>query len=83
MPKPLPIAFPWRCHWSQINGPSREGRTTTTPVWVCEHPYRTLRPTGPSAECEGCPNRARAAAEGPPESPPPDPFARLASKLVH
>lgn len=82
MPKALPLDFPWHCHWSQIDGPSRAGRTTKTTVWVCEHPYRTLRPSGPGPECEGCPNRVRAA-DGPPRDPAPDPFARLASKLVH
>ena len=82
MPKPLPIDFPWHCHWSQIDGPSRKGRTTKTTVWVCEHPYRTLRTSGPGPECEGCPNRVRAA-DGPPRDPAPDPFVRLASKLVH
>jgi hypothetical protein len=82
MPKALPLDFPWHCHWSQIDGPSRAGRARKTTVWVCEHPYRTLRPSGPGPECEGCPNRVRAA-DGPPRDPAPDPFARLASKLVH
>jgi len=82
MPKLLQIAYPWRCHWSEITGPARAGRSTRTPVWVCEHPYRTLRPMGPGPECEGCPNRTRAA-DGPPPAPAPDPFARMASKLVH
>jgi hypothetical protein len=82
MPKALPLDFPWHCHWSQIDGPSRAGRTKKTTVWVCEHPYRTLRPSGPGPECEGCPNRVRAE-DGPPRDPAPDPFARLASKLIH
>ena len=82
MPKPVQLEFAWRCHWSHIDGPSKPGRQTKTPVWVCEHPYRTLRPSGPGPECEGCPNRTLAA-DGPPKDAAPDPFARLASKLVH
>ena len=26
-----------------------------TAVWVCEHPYRTLRLDGPSRDCGDCP----------------------------
>jgi hypothetical protein len=25
------------------------------PVWICEYPYRTMRLSGPSSECAGCP----------------------------
>ena len=83
MPKLPPVEFPWRCHWSHIDVPKRTGQPAAkATVWVCEHPYRTLRPSGPSAECEGCPNRVHAAG-GPPQDPAPDPFARLASKLIH
>ncbi len=82
MPKPFQLDHAWLCHWSHIDGPPRKGQPTRRPVWVCEHPYRTLRPSGPGPECEGCPNRVRAG-DGPPRDPAPDPFARLASKLVH
>lgn len=83
MKKPLLLEDGWVCHWSSIEGPARQGRSHRTPVWVCEHPYRTLRPSGPGPECEGCPNRHRAAADAPPRPPAPDPFERLASKLIH
>jgi hypothetical protein len=82
MLKPFRIDFLWRCHWSHIDGPVRDGRAIKTPVWVCEHPYRTLRPLGPGPDCEDCPNRVRAA-EGSTCDPPPDSAARFVGKLVH
>ncbi len=81
MPKPLRIEVAWRCHWSLISGPARAGRTIQTPVWVCEYPFRTLRPLGPGLDCLDCPNR-RYASEGPPCDYSSDPFARLPRKLV-
>ena len=45
----------WLCHWEHIDGPSVSGRATTSMVWICEHPYRTIRSDGPNEDCEGCP----------------------------
>jgi hypothetical protein len=40
------------CHWGSIPGPDRVARSV---VWICEHPYRTIRASGPDRNCEGCP----------------------------
>jgi hypothetical protein len=45
--RPLP-----RCHLTRLNGATPGGSTT---VWICEYPYRTMRASGPSPECEDCP----------------------------
>lgn len=39
-------------------------------VWICEYPYRTVRLTGPGAECADCPFRP--SAEAPAEPTPID-----------
>jgi hypothetical protein len=41
----------WTCHWSHIEGPAHQGRPSRTLVWICEHPYRTIR----TKPCEDCP----------------------------
>jgi hypothetical protein len=43
------------CHWDYVPGPMLDGRQVRTMLFICEYPYRTLRTTGPSEECEGCP----------------------------
>jgi len=43
-----------RCHLEYVSGPRRAAGPRTA-VWICEYPYHTMRMTGPSAECEGCP----------------------------
>ncbi len=49
------LKFPHlRCHAGRISAPGRPS-AARTPVWVCEYPYRSIRATGPSADCEGCP----------------------------
>jgi hypothetical protein len=55
MSKPSP-ARRYTCHWGLIDGPTHEGRTRRTLMWVCEYPYRTLRTSGPDENCEGCPH---------------------------
>jgi len=46
-------AFPVpACHLAHIPGPPG---TPAAAVWICEHPYPTMRVQGPSSECEGCP----------------------------
>ena len=42
------------CHWGHIDGPRLNGHATRTRVWICEYPYRTIRASGPDADCEGC-----------------------------
>ena len=41
------------CRMTYVPGSDRSARPTA--VWVCEHPYRTLRLDGPSRECGDCP----------------------------
>ena len=48
-------AIPYACHWDYVQGPARNGRQDRTMVYICEHPYRTIRTKGPCEECEGCP----------------------------
>jgi hypothetical protein len=38
-----------------VTSPTGAGGSTRTAVWICEYPYRTMRASGPSIECEGCP----------------------------
>jgi hypothetical protein len=38
---------------AHVAGPERSKKPTR--VWICEYPYRTMRPEGPSAECSDCP----------------------------
>ena len=45
----------WLCHWEHIDGPSMRGRASSSMVWICEHPYRTIRQDGPNEDCVGCP----------------------------
>lgn len=45
----------WLCHWERIDGPSLRGRPPSSMVWICEHPYRTIRQDGPNEDCAGCP----------------------------
>jgi len=54
MRMPSPATQPWACHWGYVNGPSNNGRRARTLVWICEYPYRTIRLSGPSNDCEGC-----------------------------
>jgi hypothetical protein len=42
------------CHWGQVEGPRHGGRRSRAVVWICEHPYRTMRASGPDPDCEGC-----------------------------
>jgi hypothetical protein len=46
------------CRWGKVEGPRRAGRPTSSVVWICEHPYRTMRAT-PDPECEGCRRASR------------------------
>jgi hypothetical protein len=51
------IDFPaWTCHWSHITGHAEDGHTTSSTVWICERPYRTILYSPPD-DCEGCPMR--------------------------
>jgi hypothetical protein len=43
------------CHWTQIDGVRVGGRATSSRVWICEYPYRTMRSEGPGADCADCP----------------------------
>jgi hypothetical protein len=52
------------CHWSYIDRPGRGGNPTRIRVWICEHPYRTIRMDGPDPDCEGCQNGLRLTARG-------------------
>lgn len=45
---------PRPCHWDYIDGPRRNGVAARFRVWVCEQPYRTVRPEGPDPDCPGC-----------------------------
>ena len=45
------IDFP-ACHLAHIAAPQRN---SSTAIWICEYPYRTMRATGPSSECGDCP----------------------------
>jgi len=42
------------CHWDYLQGPALNGRVDRTMVFICEHPYRTIRAKGPCEECESC-----------------------------
>ena len=44
-----------RCHLDYVTGPAGAASGARTAVWICEYPYRTMRLSGPSAECEDCP----------------------------
>jgi hypothetical protein len=43
--------FP-KCHLAHVAGPNSP---RVTALWICEYPYRTMRATGPSSDCGGCP----------------------------
>jgi hypothetical protein len=43
------------CHLTYLPAPARPGESGGTAVWICEHPYPTMRPHGPSADCDDCP----------------------------
>jgi hypothetical protein len=45
--RPLP-----RCHMAHVRG---AGSAEPASVWICEYPYRTMRTTGPSVDCDDCP----------------------------
>jgi hypothetical protein len=45
------ISFP-ACHLARVAGPERR---SSTAVWICEYPYRTMRASGPSSDCGDCP----------------------------
>jgi hypothetical protein len=45
------LTFP-ACHLAHIAGPERH---SSTAIWICEYPYRTMRATGPSSDCGDCP----------------------------
>ena len=45
------------CRWEEIQGARVKGRVTTTKIWICEYPYRTMRRNGPSDDCSDCPVR--------------------------
>ena len=45
------LTFP-ACHLAQIAGPQRQ---SSTAIWICEYPYRTMRASGPSSDCGDCP----------------------------
>ncbi len=43
------------CHLTYLPAPGRPGEPGGTAVWICERPYPTMRPHGPSADCDDCP----------------------------
>jgi hypothetical protein len=43
------------CRWEEIQGGRVKGRVTSTKIWICEYPYRTMRRNGPSEDCTDCP----------------------------
>ena len=43
------------CRWEEIQGARVKGRVTSTKIWICEYPYRTMRRHGPSDDCTDCP----------------------------
>jgi hypothetical protein len=45
------LSFP-ACHLAHVAGPERR---SSTAIWICEYPYRTMRATGPSSDCGDCP----------------------------
>jgi hypothetical protein len=49
----FPTARHPKCHLAHLPAPGRAGAETA--VWVCEYPYRTIRMSGPSADCSDCP----------------------------
>jgi len=63
------------CHWSYVQGPIRGGRVVRTMVWICEHPFRTIRLGGPCEDCEctSSANGPRAEGSSGPASNFPDP----------
>ncbi len=50
-----PAVQSYACHWDYIPGPSDGGRPVRTMMWICEYPYRTMRPSGPNDDCTDCP----------------------------
>jgi hypothetical protein len=44
----------WSCHWDHMCVIGTDGRRIQTTVWICQHPFRTMRLNGPE-ECSGCP----------------------------
>jgi hypothetical protein len=42
------------CHWAHIDG-DRHRAASASAVWICEHPYPSMRVNGPSEDCAGCP----------------------------
>ena len=50
---PTPTSLP-ACHWGYVQGPIRGGRVTRSMVWICEHPFRTIRLGGPCEDCKSC-----------------------------
>jgi hypothetical protein len=45
------IDFP-ACHLAHVATPRRN---SSTAIWICEYPYRTMRAAGPSSDCGDCP----------------------------
>jgi hypothetical protein len=45
------LTFP-ACHLAHVAGPRRN---SSTAIWICEYPYRTMRASGPSSGCGDCP----------------------------
>ena len=45
------LTFP-ACHLAHVAAPERH---SSTAIWICEYPYRTMRASGPSSECGDCP----------------------------
>jgi len=40
------------CHWTNIDG---DRHRASSAVWICDHPYPSMRVNGPSDDCAGCP----------------------------
>jgi hypothetical protein len=48
----------WQCRWTRVSGPVINGRVSSTLVWLCEYPYRTMMTEPPEpGTCGGCPVR--------------------------
>jgi hypothetical protein len=63
----------WTCHWADVAWPVDGARELRTRVYLCQHPYRTMR-SGPCDECPSCDRQmARPAAT-------PDPNLTLAER---
>jgi hypothetical protein len=41
-----------KCHLAHVAGPNGH---RVTALWICQYPYRTMRASGPSSDCAGCP----------------------------